>query len=386
MTVKGTFKNGSRGFMNRVYINSFGAFLPGKPVSNKDMESYLGHVGGKSSRHRALVLKHNRIKHRHYAMDTNGAPQYSNAEMAAHAIRDAVQKSEVTLNDITYLATATSLGDMLLPGLASHIHAELKLPPIEIASFQSVCASALMAIKTAYLQVKSGEHRCAAVSGSEFASRYFRPGFYECTTAFQETGEVPLQADFLRFTLSDGAGAALLENKPNARQASLEIRWVDIRSYADRFETCMVGGGVLGKSGMRFWGDFESPVRAAEAGTYILMQDFDLMKRMLPVWVSHYLDLLDQGKIGDIDYFCSHYSSHSLREEAVVLLKKAGAMIPEEKWFSNLSDKGNTGAASIFIILEELYRQKQLKTGERILCHVPESGRGLNGFMMLEVA
>lgn len=370
-----------------MYINSLGAFLPGKPVPSSEMEDYLGCIHGKNSRHRALVLRQNRIKTRHYALDKTGKARYSSAGMAGNATRDAVEKSEVSLSDIGYLATASTLADVLVPGLASHTHADLGISPVEIANFQSVCASAMMALKAAYLQVKAGEHQCAAVCGSEFSSRYFRPGFYEGTNHVNADGKVALDADFLRFTLSDGAGAAVLENKPNNRQLSLKINWIDIRSYADRFDTCMVGGGVKENGEMKFWGDFGDPVVAKESGALMLTQDFDLMKKMIPVWVSHYLDLIDQGKIviDDIDHLCSHYSSHSLREEVISLLKKSGAMIDEEKWFSNLYTKGNTGAASIFIMLEELYREGGLKAGERILCHVPESGRSVNGLMLLEV-
>ena len=84
------------------------------------------------------------------------------------------------------------------------------------------CASSLMAMKTAWLQLRADEHKCAAVSGSEFSSRFFRPGFYEHTQSYRQTGEVPLEAAFLRFTLSDGAGAAILETRPNQRQLSLK--------------------------------------------------------------------------------------------------------------------------------------------------------------------
>lgn len=373
--------------MRDVYINGLGAFLPGSPIPSSEMEEYLGHVNAKPSRHRALVLRQNRIKTRHYALDKNGKSTHSNAEMAAHAVRDAAANSEIVVQDISYLATSTTLSDVLLPGLASHTHAELKIPPLEIASFQSVCASSLMALKTAFLQVKSGEHDCSAVCGSEFASRYFRPGFYEGTERIDQDGKLSLDADFLRFTLSDGAGAAILENRKNDRQLSLKIHWIDIRSYADRFETCMIGGGTQANGGNQFWGDFANPTEAMKAGALMLTQDFELMKRMIPVWVSHYLDLIDQGKIiiEDIDHVCSHYSSHSLREETIRLLKDAGAMIDEDKWFSNLYTKGNTGSASIFILLEELYREGGLKKGEKILCHVPESGRSINGLMLLEV-
>lgn len=372
---------------NEVFINSFGAFLPGDPVPSSEMEDYLGKINGMPSRHRALVLRQNRIKARHYALDKSGKAIYSNAGMASAAIMDAIKQSEITPNDITYLATATTLGDVLLPGLASHTHAKLKLPPIEIASFQSVCVSSLMALKSAYLQVKTDEHKCVTVCGSEFPSRYFRPGFYEDTNQVNSEGKLSLEADFLRFTLSDGAGAAILESQPNSRQVSLKILWIDIRSYADRFETSMVGGGIKEDGIMKFWGDFDNPFEAMKAGALMLTQDFELMKRMIPVWISHYLDLIDHNKIviDEIDHVCSHYSSHSLRDETFALLKKAGAMIDEEKWFSNLYNKGNTGAASIFIMLEELYREGNLSKGETILCHVPESGRCANGLMLLEV-
>jgi 3-oxoacyl-[acyl-carrier-protein] synthase-3 len=373
--------------MRDVFINSLGIFLPGQPIPNSQMENYLGCIHGKPSRFRSTALRQNKIKTRYYALDDNGVQQYGSADMAAIAIQEALRKSEANLNDITYLATSATLGDVLVPGLASHVHANLKLPPIEIASFQSVCASVLMAVKSVYTQIKANEHDCAAVSGSEFASRYFRPGFYEDTAQVKELGYLPYEVDFLRFTLSDGAGAAMLGSKANTRHISLKICWIDIRSYADRFDTCMLAGGVRTDDRIEPWSSFLSPAAAFSEGAFVLAQDFHLLKRMIPVWISHYLDLIDQKKIvlDQIDHLCCHYSSHSLREETIALLKKAGAMIDEEKWFSNLYSKGNTGTASILIMLEELFYSGKLKSGEKILCHVPESGRGLNGLMLLEV-
>ena len=371
-----------------VYINGLGAFLPGPPVPSHDMETYLGLVGGKASRHRALVLRQNKIVTRHYALDRDGTQLYTSAEMAAHALRAAAGTSEINLEDMSFLATSSTLGDMLVPGLASHGHAEHGLPPLEIANFQSVCASSLMALKSAFLQIKSGEHDCSGVSGSEFASRYFRPGFYEGTTKISQDGSLALEADFLRFTLSDGAGAAVMEHRPNERSLSLRIKWITLKSFADRFPVCMVAGAAASEQNSPVvWSQFNSPADAFRAGALMLVQDFDLMKRMIPVWVAHYLELIDSDHIAidQIDYVCSHYSSHSLREEAVSFLRHAGALIDESKWFSNLATKGNTGTASIFIMLEELCRTRALKSGERILCHVPESGRALNGFMLLEV-
>jgi 3-oxoacyl-[acyl-carrier-protein] synthase-3 len=370
-----------------VFINGLGAFLPGAPVSNKEMENFIGMIAGKPSRHRALALRQNGIKTRHYALGTDGRAHYSSAQMAAAAVRAAVKNCEADMAAITYLASSATLGDVLVPGLASHVHAELKLPPLEIANYQSVCASVLMAMKGAYLQIRAGEHECAAVTGSEFASRYFRPGFYEGTDKVNDDGVLSYDSDFLRFTLSDGAGAAIMESRPNVRGLSLKVKWIDIRSYADRFDTCMYAGGVANQNDMTFWSSYAAPAVAAGRGALALTQDFDLLKRMIPVWVSHYLDMIDKGRIdiARVDHVCSHYSSHALREDVMALLRKAGAMIPEEKWFTNLYSKGNTGTASILIMLEELFYGGCLKPGETVLCHVPESGRGLNGFMLLEV-
>ncbi len=374
--------------MKDVFITGLGAFLPGDPVDNGAMEEYLGLVFGKKSRHRAAALRQNRIQNRHYALDKTGKPLHSSASMAARAIQAAIEASEATPRDIGYLAASATLGDGLVPGLASHIHAALGWDqPVEIANFSSVCASALMALKGALLQLRGGEHSGAVVSGSEFSSRYFRPGQFEQVASYRATGAVPAEADFLRFTLSDGAGAALLQTRPNARQLSLKIQWIALQSFAHRFAPCMTGGMVSQQDDWRGWGDFGDPLAAVAAGALVLRQDFALLERMLPVWVAHYLELIEQGRIvpEKIDHVCSHFSSHALWDAMTALLRRAGAMIDESKWFTNLYTKGNTGTAAIFIILEELYRSGKLQRGQNILCHVPESGRCLNGFMLLEV-
>ncbi|MCZ6803091.1 MAG: hypothetical protein O7D86_03930 [Proteobacteria bacterium] len=89
----------------------------------------------------------------------------------------------------------------------------------------------------------------------------------------------------------------------------------------------------------------------------LLQQDFELLYRLFPAWLSFYLELIDEGliNIDQLDYFLDHYSAHSLKNEMILLMKKADVMIPEEKWFTNLYSKGNSGSTSIFIILEEVF-------------------------------
>src|SRR5262249_7999480 len=117
-----------------VYITSMGKFLPGEPVDNDSMEEYLGRVGGKSSRVRARILKQNGIQTRHYAIDREQKTLYSNAQMAAKAVREAMGHGSIAASEIDFLAAATSQGDFPLPGFASSVHAELDIPACEIAT------------------------------------------------------------------------------------------------------------------------------------------------------------------------------------------------------------------------------------------------------------
>jgi 3-oxoacyl-[acyl-carrier-protein] synthase-3 len=188
--------------------------------------------------------------------------------------------------------------------------------------------------------------------------------------------------------LSDGAGAAILESRPNRQGLSLRVEWIDLRSYANRFETCIYAGTPSNRDTvMKPWSYYKNPAAAAEDGAMLLKQDFDLLYQMFPTWVAHYVNLVEQGKIvvDEIDYFLAHYSAKSLRKRMVRLLERTGCMIPEEKWFTNLYTKGNTGAASIYIMLEELVNDGPLVAGQKILCFVPESGRSIVSFALLTV-
>lgn len=374
---------------NSVYINALGKFLPGKPVSNEEIEDYLGLIGGKTSRLKSRILKQNGIQTRHYAIEPGGKVNFSNYELAAKAIEDTLANSEINRNNIQFLATATSQSDLLAPGFASLVHGASKLPACEIASFQSICAGSMMALQTAFTGILSGVRKNSIVCASEFTSRFFRPGLFEETADFKEKGRVPFDAEFLRWMLSDGAGAAVLENIPNEKGLSLKIEWIDLMSYADRFDVCMYSGanksadGSLGKS---FY-DYANFAEAARNGAMLLKQDVRILDNVVKLGVNRYFELIEQNKFAptDIDWFVCHYSSHVFRSKIIELLEKGNAMIPENRWFTNLYEKGNTGAASIFIMLEELFNSGKLRAGQKILCMVPESGRFVVSFMWLTV-
>ncbi len=370
--------------MKEVYITSSGKFLPNEAISNEEMENYLGRINGKDSRAKDRVLKQNGIKTRYYALNRNQVTTHSNSELAVNAIKDALQKSNLRSSDVELLCAGTTQGDLPIPGFASMVHADLDFEKCEIASFQSVCASGVMALKNAFLQIKSNEKSNAVCVGSELSSRLFKASRFNA----QGIESLPFDAEFLRWMLSDGAGAMVLQDTIGSNGISLKIDWIDVKSHANEFPVCMFTGKTDNKNEKeQTWLDYPSYEDASSAGAINLKQDTRLLDKVVKTGVAHYFDLIDQGKIvrDDVDWFCCHYSSEIFKAPIKELMEKGGGQIDDQKWFSNLSSKGNTGSASIFIMLEELMNSGKLKPGNKILCSVPESGRFITSFMQFTV-
>lgn len=375
--------------VREVFITGVEGVLPGDPVGCDAMEGHLGLIEGRPSALGRRALRWNGIETRHYALTAEGRPTDSNAGMCAKAVVGALDAAAREPRELSLLASATTQGDLLVPGHASMVHGELAgcgVGPLELASFQSVCASSLMAAKAAWLGVASGEHDLAAACAGEFSSRWFRPSFYEGSALIDAKGRLALEAEFLRWTLSDGAGAVVMEPQARRGTVSLRVDWLELTSLADSFDPCMWAGATTADRHEPAAGwSIEGPVAAHAQGRIALLQDFTLLKRMIRAWVGAYLKRVDDGRIRPeaVDHLLCHYSACSLREEIIALLEQTAGMIPQDRWFNNLASCGNTGSASIWIMLKGFIDAGGVTPGKRILCIVPESGRGMVGFMHL---
>jgi 3-oxoacyl-[acyl-carrier-protein] synthase-3 len=370
----------------QAFITSLGKFLPGEPVDNDSMEEFLGTIHGKVSRVRKRILKQNGIVSRYYAIDREQRTLYSSAGMAAQAARNAMERAGIDLGQIDFLAAATSQGDLPLPGFASMVHGELKSPPCEIATLHGICASGIMAMKSAMLQILSGEKRHALACASEFPSRLFKSTRFEAQRVVCDEG-LSFDTEFLRWMLSDGAGAAVLSNAPDSSGLCFVIEWIELLSFAGQFEPCMYVGAPKNGLELESWLDYPSYDLAAGAGAINLRQDIRMLDEVVRHAVQGLLRVAKEKNLNpnDVDWFAVHYSSHVFRDKSRELAARLGFDIPDERWFSNLSSTGNVGSASTFLLLEELLYSGKLKPGETVLCLVPESGRFLFGYMLLKV-
>jgi 3-oxoacyl-[acyl-carrier-protein] synthase III len=366
---------------NEVYITRLAKFMPNQPVTNDAMEKYLGQVNGRPSKAKAIVLRNNKIKTRYYALDESGRLTHTNAQMTAGAVRGLLD-DRFTVDDIELLSCGTSSQDQLMPSHASMVHGELGGKPIEINSPTGACVCGMQAMKYAYLAVLSGEKSNSVCTGSELMSTWMRGRNFEKETErlslLDQQPIVAFEKDFLRWMLSDGAGAALLQNKPNQKGLSLRIDWIEMASFANQFETCMYAGGEKLENGeIKGWREFEAN-ELLKRSILSVRQDIKLLDTYAVRQNNLFLKSIIKKRDLDLDkisFFLPHLSSEYFRSRLDADSRDQGVYIPQEKWFTNLTRLGNIGSAAVYCMLEELFHSDRLEKGQQILTLIPESAR-----------
>ncbi|MFC0345656.1 beta-ketoacyl-ACP synthase III [Epilithonimonas hispanica] len=368
--------------MNNVYITKSSTYLPNEPVSNDEMETHLGLVNNTPSKARALILRNNQIKTRYYALDKNGQPTHTNAQITANAINGLFDEN-FKKEDMELLSCGTTSADQIQPSHASMVHGELGInKSVEINTSMGLCNSGMNALNYGFLSVKAGVKNNAVCVGSERFSSWMTADKFdheaENLKLLEERPIVAFKREFLRWMLSDGAGAFLLENKPRENETSLRIEWIDFYSYAHEIEACMYSGCEKQEDGsLKSWADYPSDEWLKQS-IFALKQDTKILDKYILVKGAESLRTsFDKHQLDpeSVDHVLAHISSGYFKDGLKQEFANVGLDFPWEKWFYNLSEVGNIGAGSIFIAVEQLMNSGKLKKGEKILLCVPESGR-----------
>jgi 3-oxoacyl-[acyl-carrier-protein] synthase III len=376
--------------MPEVYITRVSKFLPNQAVSNEEMDAYLGLINGHASKGKALTLRNNGIKTRYYSLDKNGKSTHSNAQMTALAI-EGLTGPDFDKKDIEVLACGTTTPDNTLPSHAVMVHGELKGEPAELISPSGACCAGMQALKYGYLSVLSGNSKNAVCTGSEKTSSWLRSEQFEkeseALARLEQQPLIAFEKDFLRWMLSDGAGAMLLEDRPRG-DVSLRIEWLEIASFANEHETCMYAGCDKNEDGStKGWKEY-GPDEWLSKSIFALKQDVKLLGKNIVPTGTRYLEKILKKRnfdVSTIDYFLPHLSSEFFRGKIAEEIKKYNIDIPQEKWFTNLTKLGNVGAGSVYMMIEELMTSGKLKKGQKILLMVPESARFTYAYALLTV-
>jgi 3-oxoacyl-[acyl-carrier-protein] synthase-3 len=345
------------------FITSTGSYLPGEPVDNENINHYLGNVFGEG-RVQKKILAVNGIHSRHYALDKKQNPTHTIYEIASNAVKECLSDFQ-NPPQIDYLSAGTTHAPTLAPGVSSLLHDQLTRDglvshSLEINSNSGICSSGAQAIVNAARAVKSGESKAAVCVGVELSSgglrsKEFRT-VYDLPTILRNVRKSRwFMSVFLRFMLSDGAGAFLLEGQPGKQGLSFKVNWTYSRSFANEAPLCM---------------QLQSkPLMLSQDVTILAKYMAPLSKKAVVGALCEHDETLD-GYTMVLPHMSSYYF-----EPAVKKIMDELSPNREVPYWTNLCTAGNTGAASIYIMLDEYMKTKPVKAGDRLLLFVPESGQ-----------
>ena len=347
------------------YITRTGSFLPGDAINNEDISRYIGNLEGESEI-KEKILRMNGIKQRHYALDPNQDPTHDVYGLAALAVKDCLDNCE-DKESIGYLSTGTTNSPLVAPGPASIVHARLAQmgilkESIEINSNSGICTSGAQAIINACRVVALGEQASALSVGVDQPSDILK------STSIDVPPDRGSHLDdiknskwfmsvFLRFMLSDGAGAFLIQDKPATDRMSFQVNWTHSKSFANEAPLCM----------------------KLESRSLLLSQDVNVLNEFMSQYSRESVigametnnDLLGSYKI-----VLPHLSSYFFRRMMLRIIRElcsdSGGAVD---YWTNLETVGNTGSASIYLMLNEYVNSHELNEGDKVLLFVPESGQ-----------
>jgi 3-oxoacyl-[acyl-carrier-protein] synthase-3 len=379
--------------LKEVYINNTSTFLPNEPIGNEEMEDYLGYINATPSRSKAIVLRNNGIKRRFYALSKGGKSTHTNAQMTALAVKKLFANNPVDIKTIELLSCGTSSPDQMMPSHGVMVHGWLpETNAIEVVSPSGVCCAGMHAFKYAYLSVKTGSVKQSVATGSERTSvSLVSANFEDEAQRLIELAEDPyigLEKEFLRWMLSDGAASFLISDKKNETGISLRVEWIEGFSYANELEACMYMGSEKLKDGtLKSYLDYTHEELLSQS-ILSIKQDVKILSKNIVLYGGYGVKaVLDKYgvKSEEIDYFLPHMSSEFFKDKIYQQLMANGTGIMYDKWFVNLSQVGNVGAASIYFMVDELFHSGKLKTGDKIFLLVPESARFSYMYSLLTV-
>ena len=378
---------------SKVYITNTSSYFPNDPISNDDMEDFLGYINDQPSKSKRIVLRNNGIKNRYYALTKDRKVTHTNAQITAEAVRVVMGNDDAALKSIELLSCGTSTPDQMMPAHGVMVHGLLpETRAIEVVSPAGVCCAGMHALKYAYMAIKTGDVHTAVATGSERFSTSLLSGVFEDEAKklceLEENPYISFEKEFLRWMLSDGAAAFRMSDKPNEKGLSLRVDWIEGYSYANEMEACMYSGSdKLPDGSLKSYMEF-TPQELMADSVLSIKQDVKLLSKNIVLYGGYgVMSALNKHgvKSEEIDHFLPHMSSEFFKDKIYHQLIANGTGIMYDKWFVNLSQVGNVGAASVYLMVDELFHSGKLKAGDKIFLLVPESARFSYMYSLLTV-
>lgn len=308
-----------------IHIISTGRYAPTKVVTNDDLSKIVDTSD-------EWISSRTGMKRRHFCEEE------SNTQMAYIAASKALQKANISLDQIGVLIVSTFSADYYVPSTASLLQKELGIPEDVICfDLNAACSGFIFGLETARALLAQNDKKYALLVGSEVISKKLD---------MTDRGTCIL--------FGDGAGAVVLELDENRKYSSI------CRSRGDE-------NGISCSTAET--SDRKVKMDGQAIYKFAVSKVPDLVKDLL---VREELDA------EQIDYYICHQANARIIDSIARSLHQ-----PKAKFYRNIHEYGNTSAASIPIVLSEMDDEGLLKKGMKIL--MAGFGAGLTwGGVLLE--
>ncbi|PDT40350.1 MULTISPECIES: beta-ketoacyl-ACP synthase III [Sinorhizobium] len=313
--------------MIRSVVRGFGAALPKRVMTNKEMES-------KVETSEEWIVQRTGIRQRHIAGEGE-----TTASLGEGAARAALERAGMTADDLDLIIVATSTPDNTFPATAVNIQNRLGMRHGAAFDLQAVCSGFVYAVATADAYIRGGLARRALVIGAETFSRIL--DWSDRTTCV---------------LFGDGAGAIILEaQKGEGTNADRGVLTAQLRSDGIHGDKLYVDGG---------------PSTTGTVG-HLRMEGREVFKHA----VGMITDVIEAAfeatgmTAEDVDWLVPHQANRRIIDGSA---KKLG--IPNDKVVVTVDLHGNTSAASIPLALDAAASDGRIKKGDLVMLEAMGGG------------
>ncbi len=340
--------------MPGITIVGTGRHVPGRPIQNDELSRVMDTSD-------EWIRPRSGIAQRHFVAEGEGV-----SDMAALAAQKALQAANVDRAEIDYVIFATMTPEHVFPGSGALLGAKLGIPGVPALDIRQQCAAMPFGMQVADGLVASGAAKTVLLIGAE-AHAGFMPWDWEALLGDGSKKSSPEQYEFATkhrgtaVLFGDGAGALVLRRSEVAGHGLLAVA---THSDGRAMDQIWIPGGMFTRR--HYW-------TAAPDSHIPTMKGKELFKSAVTLLPKAVREVCEKAsvKLDQIDWFIAHQANDRINASV-----RHSLGVPEEKVPSNIARYGNTSAATIPILLDEMFRDGRLSTGQ-LVCYLA-LGAGLN--------
>ena len=311
-------------------IAAVGSYVPERVFTNADMEKIVDTTD-------EWIFTRTGIRERRLAAEGEFT-----SDMAAHAARRAMEKAGVTADQIDLIIVATITPDMLFPSTACLVQNKLGARKAAAFDIEAACSGFIYALEIGQQFIMSRTYETVLVIGAERLSSIVNWKDRNTCVLF-----------------GDGAGAAILQHRPDAHGLLTACMGAD----GDKaMLLCMPGGGSR----------IPATADSVEAGLHHLQMDGkETFKNAVGAMLKAAQEALRRCEldISQIKLVIPHQANRRIID---AVSERLG--VKSDQVFVNLDKYGNTSAASVAIALDEAVNQNRIQRGDLVLLVVFGAG------------